>query len=93
MGNVQAPLNKSSREDLRFQNMKQGELTRKSFSYKGANVWNDIPNNIRNVESVALSKSRLETILWANKTSKILPQHDLQEEHRDVRFIFCLNKL
>ena len=25
MGNVQTPLNKSSREDLRFQNMKQGE--------------------------------------------------------------------
>ena len=30
------------------------EITKKSFSYKGAKVWNDIPNNIRNVESAAL---------------------------------------
>ena len=38
------------------------EITKKSFSYKGANVLNDIPNNIRNVEPTALFKSRLETI-------------------------------
>ena len=35
------------------------EITKKSFSYKGANkVWNDIPNNIRNVESAALFKKQ-----------------------------------
>ena len=47
--------------------MKQGEpmtcrprleITKKSFSYKGAKVWNDIPNNIRNVESAALFKKQ-----------------------------------
>ena len=32
------------------------EITRKSFSHKGANEWNDILNNIRNVESAALFK-------------------------------------
>ena len=69
------------------------ELTRKSFSYKGAKLWNDIPNNIRNVESAAPFKSWLETIFWANKASKILPKHDLQEEELDFRLIFCLNKL
>ena len=35
------------------------EITRKSFSYKGAKVWNDIPNNIRNVESAALFKKQV----------------------------------
>ena len=35
------------------------ELTRKSFSYTGAKVWNDIPNNIRNVESAALFKKQV----------------------------------
>ena len=34
------------------------EITKKSFSYKGAKVWNDIPNNIRNVESAALFKKQ-----------------------------------
>ena len=38
------------------------EITRKSFSYKGAKVWNDIPNNIRNVESALLFNKQLETI-------------------------------
>ena len=35
------------------------EMTRKSFSYKGAKVWNDIPNNFRNVESAALFKKQV----------------------------------
>ena len=36
------------------------EITKKkSFSYKGAKVWNDIPNNIRNVESAALFKQQV----------------------------------
>ena len=35
------------------------EITRKSFSYKGAKVWNDIPNNIRNVESAALFRKQV----------------------------------
>ena len=30
------------------------ELTRKSSSYKSGKVWNDIPNNIRNLGSAAL---------------------------------------
>ena len=34
------------------------EITKKNFSYKGAKVWNDIPNNIRNVESAALFKKQ-----------------------------------
>ena len=34
------------------------EITKKSFSYRGAKVWNDIPNNIRNVESAALFKKQ-----------------------------------
>ena len=32
------------------------ERSRESCSYKGAKVWNDISNNIRNVESAALFK-------------------------------------
>ena len=60
------------------------ELTRKSFSYKFAKVWNDIPNNIRNMESATrLKKNRLETIFLANKTSKTHPKHDLQEEQSE----------
>ena len=52
--------------------MKQGEqmtcryqdlITKKSFSYKGAKVWNDIPNNIRNVESAALFKKQVRNYL------------------------------
>ena len=35
------------------------EITKKSFLYKGAKVWNDIPNNIRNVESAALFKEQV----------------------------------
>ena len=34
------------------------EITKKSFSYKGAKVWNEIPNNIKNVESVAAFKKQ-----------------------------------
>ena len=34
------------------------EITNKSFSYKGAKVWNEIPNNLRNVESVANFKKQ-----------------------------------
>ena len=35
------------------------EIARKSFPYKGANAWNDIPNNIRNVKSAALFKKQV----------------------------------
>ena len=34
------------------------EITKKSFSYKGAKVWNEISNNIRNVESAAPFKKQ-----------------------------------
>ena len=35
------------------------EIAKKSFSYKGAKVWNDISNDIRNVESAALFKKQV----------------------------------
>ena len=46
------------------------EITRKNFSYKGAKVWNDIPNYIRYVESAALFKKKVRNFFWANKTSQ-----------------------
>ena len=40
------------------------ELSKRSFSYVGAKVWNDdIPNAIRNVESTHLSKHKMKTHL------------------------------
>ena len=39
------------------------EITRKSFSYQGAKVWNDIPNNIRDVESISIFKKQLRNYL------------------------------
>ena len=44
------------------------EITKKSFSYKGAKVCNYIPNNIRNMKSAALFKKQVRTYFWANKT-------------------------
>ena len=44
------------------------EITEKSFSYKGAKVWNEIPNNIRNVDSATAFKKQAKTIFWANET-------------------------
>ena len=35
------------------------EITKKSFSYKGAKVWNDISNNISNVESATFFKKQV----------------------------------
>ena len=46
------------------------EITKRSFSYKRAKVWNDIPNNIRNLESATLFKKQVRYYFWANKTSK-----------------------
>ena len=37
------------------------ELSKRSFSYVGAKVWNDIPNAIRNVESTHLFKHKMKT--------------------------------
>ena len=34
-------------------------MTTKSFSHNRSKVWNDIPNNIRNVESTALFKKQI----------------------------------
>ena len=34
------------------------EITKKSFSYKGATAWNEIPNNVRNMESAAPFKKQ-----------------------------------
>ena len=39
------------------------ELSKKSFSYVGAKVWNDIPNDIRNVESSHLFKQKMKSYL------------------------------
>ena len=39
------------------------EITRKSFSYQGAKVWNDIPNNIRDAESISIFKKQLRNYL------------------------------
>ena len=39
------------------------ELSKRSFSYVGAKVWNDIPNAIRNVESTHLFKRKMKTHL------------------------------
>ena len=39
------------------------ELSKKSFSYVSAKVWNDIPNNIRNVQSTDLFKHKMKTYL------------------------------
>ena len=44
------------------------EMTKKSFSYKGAKVWNDIPNNIRTVESAKLFKKQVRNYFVANET-------------------------
>ena len=39
------------------------EITRKSFSYQGTKVWNDIPNNIRDAESISIFKKQLRNYL------------------------------
>ena len=60
------------------------EITRKSFSYKDAKVWDDIPNNINNVKSAALFKKQvsIEDPL----------KHDLLEEQGDLKYMFGLAK-
>ena len=35
------------------------EMTKKSFSYEGAKMWNDIPNDIRKMGSAALFKKQV----------------------------------
>ena len=39
------------------------DLSKRSFSYVGAKVWNDIPNAIRNVESTHLFKRKMKVHL------------------------------
>ena len=39
------------------------EITRKSFSHKGAKVWNDTPNKITDAESILLFKKQLRNYL------------------------------
>ena len=41
----------------------QLKLSKKSFSYVGAKVWNDIPNDIRNVESSHHFKQKMKSYL------------------------------
>ena len=46
------------------------ELSKRSFSYVGAKVWNDIPNAIRNVESTHLFKNKIKTHLLGQSIQK-----------------------
>ena len=39
------------------------EISKKSYSYVGAKIWNDIPNDIRNTESTHLFKQKMKTYL------------------------------
>ena len=39
-------------------------ISKRSFPYVGAKVWNDIPNDIRNAESTHLFKLKMKTYLW-----------------------------
>ena len=39
------------------------EFSKNSFSYVGAKIWNDIPNDIRNMESTHLFKHKMKTYL------------------------------
>ena len=52
---------------------------------------NDIPNNMRNVESAVFFKEQVENYFWANETSKTLLKHDLLEEQCDLKYAFCLD--
>ena len=69
------------------------EITRKSFSYKGANVWTDIPNNIRSVESAAFFKKQIRSYILCQKGIEDPLKHDLLEEQYDFRYMFCLDTL
>ena len=46
------------------------ELSKRSFSYVGAKVWNDIPNAIRNVESTHLFENKIKTHLLGQSIQK-----------------------
>ena len=47
------------------------EVTRKSFSYKGAKVWNDIPNNIRNAESPVFHRGQSKGLCYSTSSLMI----------------------
>ena len=47
------------------------ELSKRSFSYVGAKVWNDIPNAIRNVESTHLFKHNMKAHLLGQSMEPI----------------------
>ena len=38
------------------------EISKKRFSYVGAKIWNEIPNNVRNMESTHLFKQKNENL-------------------------------
>ena len=46
------------------------EISKRSFSYVGAKVWNDIPNAIRNAESTHLFKHKTKTHLLGQSIQK-----------------------
>ena len=69
------------------------EITRKFFSYKGAKVWNDIPKNIRNVESAALFKKQVGNYFLGQWNIEDPLKYDLLEEQCDLRYVFGSDKL
>ena len=46
------------------------ELSKRSFTYVGAKIWNDIPNAIRNVESTHLFKHKMKIHLLGQSIQK-----------------------
>ena len=67
------------------------EMAGKSFSYKGTNLWNDIPNKMRNVGSAALFKKQVATYFLSQGDIEDPLKHELLEEQHDLRYIFCLD--
>ena len=97
MSNVQKSLSERSQKDLRLQNRDdlqvprpRLEITRTSFSYKRTKVWNDIPNNVRNVKSAAPFKNQVRNYFLDQYDVKDPLKHDLLEEQYDLRYLFCL---
>ena len=53
-------------------------------------MWNDIPNNIRNVESAALFKKQVRNYFLGQIDNEDPLKHDLLEEQYDSMYIYPL---
>ena len=51
-------------------------------------MWNDIPNNIRNVESAALFKKQARNYFLGQQDNEDPLKHDLLEEQYDSMYIY-----